>query len=311
VRVSLAVGLAFLAALAPAAAQTYADYAAACREDIGEIPAFSCAESVEIPVTVDGRVPQDYRPGMTCDRPSLLPNGPDSDGQCVPGSRIANLSAGAKQVSVMCRQKHIRPAGSMVFDEIDVIAHNSQTGATCWFQASALSGQTVDGTTVPSPTDPASSSFFNAPQAVVNDGCGTCHDNDPFMYSAFVGQVWGDVPQNPLGPYFHVDVAGLGFDRWPTTQMLPRDSTCTGCHRIGVYETCGQLTDWATGRDIPPGANPRAASYPLSHAMPPYHRQTENTWNAINQESVDTISACCLDPIRSMCHATEILRYLE
>ncbi|MCG6902024.1 MAG: hypothetical protein LJE68_05020 [Rhodobacter sp.] len=295
----------------PVQADSYADYAAQCRAQIGEIPAFSCADGVTIPVTVNNRKPAGYFRDMTCDRPALLPNGADSDGQCVPGSRIVNLGDSSRQISVMCRQKFIRPADSMDFDEIDVIAHNPDTGATCWFQASAISGQSIDGTTVPSPTDPASSVFFNEPEAVVDDGCGTCHDNDPFMYSPFVGQVWGHVPTNPFGPYFQVNAPGLGFDDWPTTQMQPRDSTCTGCHRIGVHETCGQLADWATGRTIAPGADPLAASYPLSHSMPPYHGQSERSWKVINSGAVDTIAACCLDPTQAMCNATPILRYLE
>ncbi len=301
---------AFLLA-APVQAGIYDNYAAQCRAEIGEIPAFSCADGVTIPVTVNGQTPATYSKDVTCDRPSLLPNGSDSDGQCVPGSRIVNLSTNDTQISVMCRQKHIRPEGSMDFDEIDVISHSPTTRATCWFQASALSGTTIDGTTVPSPTDPASTSFFNAPQDVVHDGCGTCHDNDPFMYSPFVGQVWAHVPQNPFGPYWHVDIPGLGFDTWPTTQILPRDSTCTACHRIGVHETCGQLTDWATGRQIAPGADPRGASYPLSHSMPPYHRQTERSWDVINEQAVDDIAACCLDPTRPMCNASAIKRYLK
>lgn len=295
----------------PASAQTYADYAAQCRAQIGEIPAFSCADGVSIPITVNGQTPATYTKDMTCDRPALLPNGSESDGQCVPYSRILNLSDTAKQISVMCRQKHIRSADSMDFDEIDIIAHNPETGATCWFQASALSGQSIDGTTVPQATDPASANFFNTPQDVVHDGCGTCHDNDPFMYSPFVGQVWSHVPVNPFGPYAQVNVPGLGFDAWPTTQILPRDNTCTGCHRIGVYETCGQLADWATGQQIPPGANPLGASYPLSHSMPPYHGQTEATWNVINSSSAATLQSCCLDPTQAMCNASEILNYLK
>ena len=296
---------------APLNAGTYADYANQCRAEVGEIPSFSCKDGEVVPITVNGQTPSQYFTDMTCDRPALLPNGSDSDGQCVPGSRILNLSDDSKQISVMCRQKHIRPDKSLNFDEIDVIAHNPTSGATCWFQASAVSGQSIDGTTVPSPTDPASHNFFNAPEKVVEDGCGTCHDNDPFMYSPFVGQVWGNVPTNPFGPYYHVDLPSLGFDAWPLTQILPRDSTCTGCHRIGVHETCGQLTDWATGQTIPPGANTLAASYPLSHWMPPYHNQTEKTWDVINQNSIVTLATCCLDPTQPMCHATEILRYLE
>lgn len=304
--------LAFALLLAgPAYAGSYAEYALKCSAEIAAIPAFSCADGVTIPITVNGQTPPDYSKGMTCDRPALLPNGAESDGQCVPGSRILNLSTEAAQISVMCRQKQIRPEGSLLFDEIDIIAHNPDTGATCWFQASADSGQSVDGTTVPSPTDAASSNFFNAPEAVVQDGCGVCHDNDPFMYSPFVGQVWANVPVNPFGPYYQVDTPGMGFDTWPTTQILPRDNTCTGCHRIGVQETCGPLAELATGRAIAPGADPLGASYPLSHWMPPYHGQTERSWDAINAASVDTIAACCLDPTLAVCNATQIMRYLE
>lgn len=300
------IALALAALASPGLADDYVAYATQCVDEIGEIPAFSCADGVIIPVTVNGQTPMSFAPGMTCDRPSLLPNGSESDGQCVPNSRILDLSTADKQISVMCRQKFIRPDGSLQFDEIDVIAHNPQTGATCWFQASANAGTVIDGTTVPAPTDPASTFFFNQPRDVVHDGCGTCHDNDPFMYSPFVGQVWGHVPVNPLGPYYQVDVPGLGFDAWPTTMIAPRDSTCTGCHRIGVQETCGQLTDWATGRAMPPGANPLGASYPLSHSMPPFHGLTEHSWTQINQQAVNTIADCCLDPAQEMCNATPI-----
>ena len=103
---------------APAHAGSFADYAAACRAEIGDIPAFSCADGVTVPITVGGQTPATYTKDMTCDRPALLPNGADSDGQCVPYSRILNLSDAARQVSVMCRQKHIRPEGSLQYDEI-------------------------------------------------------------------------------------------------------------------------------------------------------------------------------------------------
>jgi len=295
----------------PASADTYANYAAQCRAEIGDIPGFSCDEGVTVPITVNGVTPGNYSKDMTCDLPALLPNGSNSDGQCVPYSRILNLSDDDRQITVMCRQKHIRAADSLDFDEIDVIAHNPITGATCWFQASAAQGGVVDGSDVPSPTQANSAKFFNAPEAVVKDGCGTCHDNDPFMYSPFVGQVWHEVPTNPFGPYYHVNTGELGFDTWPTTQILPRDSTCTGCHRIGVQETCGQLADWATGQVAPPGANALAEAYPLSHSMPPDHGQALATWNVINQASVAAINACCLDPTQPLCNATSIQRYTE
>ncbi len=290
---------------APALADEAQDYAAACRGEIGDIPAFSCADATIIPITVDGQEPYDYSKDMTCDLPSLLDNGPGSDGQCVPWSRVLNLSTEGTQISVMCRQKHIREPGSLMFDEIDIIAHNPDTGATCWFQKSSTPDAPIDGRDLPSPTE--SPEFYNPAHVVVEDGCGNCHDNDPFMYSPFMGQVWQHVPVNPFGPYYQVD-ANFGFGDWPTTQMQPRDSTCTGCHRIGVDQTCGQLADWATGQVAPPGANARAQSYPLSHSMPPYHGLTLLSWQVINNQAIDIIESCCTDPTQPMCNASPIRR---
>ncbi len=299
-----AAALALLVA-APALADDAQDYAAACRAEVGDIPAFSCEDATIIPIIVDGREPDNYHKDMTCDLPSLLNNGPASDGQCVPWSRVLDLSDDTRQVSIMCRQKKIRDTGSMEFDEIDIIAHNPDTGATCWFQKTPAAGETIDGRELPSPTE--APEFYNDPHVVVEDGCGVCHDNDPFMYSPFMGQVWEHVPVNPFGPYYHVD-AGLGFADWPTTQMQPRDSTCTGCHRIGVDQTCGQLTDWATAQVAPPGANARAMAYPLSHSMPPYHGLTLRAWEAINEQAVEIIGSCCTDPTQLMCNASPIRR---
>lgn len=290
---------------APAFASS-TEYADACQELIGDIPDFSCADGEAVPVTVNGQIPDNYTKDMTCDRPALLNNGSASDGQCVPYSRILDLSDETRQISVMCRQKKIRAPDSMEFDEIDVIAHNPETGATCWFQKTESSGTPINGEFVISPTsDP---DFYNPPEEVVADGCGNCHDNDPFMYSPFVGQVWGNVPVNPFGPYYHVNTAGLGFDTWPVTQIQPRDNTCIGCHRIGIDQTCGQLADWATGQSTPPGANKLGSSYPLSNSMPPYHGLTLNSWNVINTPAVDTLASCCTDPTQTICNASPIRR---
>ncbi|MDO9526848.1 MAG: hypothetical protein Q7J57_15140 [Gemmobacter sp.] len=281
-------------------------YAAACKAEVGPLPAFSCADGVPVPILVNGQVPDAYVPQMTCDRPGLLSNdiglsNPPSDGQCVPHSRILDLSTPEMQVSVMCRQKRIRAADSMDFDEIDVIAHNPGTGATCWFMAR---GEPVDGSRVPAPTD-GLQGVWSPPEDVVADGCGSCHDNDPFMYSPFVGQVWGHVPTNPLGLYYHVD-AGVGFADWPATQIAPRDSTCTGCHRIGVAETCNSLTRLMTGKTPPEGADPLALAWPLSHAMPPEHGLSPAAWSVTHAASADALLACCANPDMPQCNASQI-----
>jgi hypothetical protein len=210
------------------------------------------------------------------------------------------------QVAVMCRQKKIRSADSLDFDEIDVIAHNPATGATCWFQAVGKSETPVNGVHLVSPTAPAPGAVWNEPQATAKDGCGACHDAGPFMYSPFVGQVWNVMPVDPFGPYFHVDPDRFGFSGWLTVALSPRDNTCLGCHRIGVGETCGQLTRWMSGSEIPPGADAVAQRYPLSHGMPPALDQTLQSWDEIYAASVAEIRSCCQRPDQASCNRTKI-----
>ena len=46
-------------------------YAQECAARIAAVPAFDCTQGTEIPITVDGKTPASYAPGMSCDRPSL------------------------------------------------------------------------------------------------------------------------------------------------------------------------------------------------------------------------------------------------
>jgi hypothetical protein len=295
-----------LVAVSDASAQTSSEiYATACREAIGSIPDFSCADGTLVPVTVDGE-PKQPTPHMACDRPALLNNGAKSDGQCVPYSRILSLSTKTVQVAVMCRQKKIRSDYSLDYDEIDVVAHNPATGATCWFQAVGKDGEPVNGAHVVSPTAPTPRAAWSEPRATAKEGCGTCHDNGPFMYSPFVGQVWNVMPVDPFGPYFHVDPDHFGFSDWPTIALNLRDNTCLGCHRIGVGETCGQLTRWMSGVEIPPGADVLAQRYPLSHGMPPALDQTRQSWDEIYAASVAEIRSCCQNADQPSCGRTKI-----
>lgn len=310
---SLGVALVLFGSAVAANAQDATEYALQCVEAIGPIPEFSCLDGTVIPVTSGGVAVtfENFTKGQTCDHPSLLDNGPDSDGQCVPNSRVLNMSTATAQVSAMCRQQHIREDGSLLFDEIDVIAHNPATGATCWFQATTSDpDDPIDGMLVTSPTSPNTDVFWSDPETVLSDGCGNCHDNDPFMYSPFMGQVWEAVPANPLGPYFHVG-AQFGFDQWPTQVITPRDNTCLGCHRIGIRETCEQLTEWMTGLSIPIGANTQAQQFPLSHAMPPEHGLTLPAWTTFHKQSLNQIRSCCEDPEQQICQLTELPKYAQ
>jgi len=300
--------LILLALASPAAAeQSFEVYAAQCAAQVTEIPAFNCGDGTLIPITVNGEPPAAYTKDMTCDRPGLLPNGEGSDGQCVPGSRVLDLSTDTMQISAMCRQKNIRtPIDALRFNEIDVIAHNPATGATCWYQAEAPAGTSIDGALVISRNAPEAADFWTPIDDVVKADCGGCHDNDPIMYSPFIGQVWEEIATNPLGLYFHV-APDMGFGDWPTTSLQPRDNTCLGCHRIGIQSTCSFLLEQATAQARVDGADAWARTFPGNTSMPPLHGQTQAAWNTIFGSSVAALQSCCTNPDQAFCNAAPIL----
>ncbi len=273
-------------------------YGKMCALAIREIPAFNCQSGEVIPITVDGgRTPDRYSPDMNCDRPSLLDNGANSDGQCVPFSRVLNFSQGDDQIVAFCRRKYIRPAGDLLFDEIDVIAHSAADGSTCWFQATGRNGQPLNAERVPPPNEEtpppghiSARAFWQSPAQVAADRCGECHDNDPFMYSPNIGQVWHLVPTDPFGWYKHI---GPDFQIWAKPISLrTRNNTCVGCHRLGIGFTSGWATKEAAGLVPIKNADNWARRYPANHFMPTGNFYAKAQWDAVYAKSVREILAC-------------------
>lgn len=312
-----------LVLLAPGARaqQELLPYARECAEKIGPIPAFDCTKGTRVPITVNGKVPASYVPQMTCDRPSLLPpgEGENTDGQCIPESRALVLRDDGKvQISAYCRQKKIRPANTYLYDEVDLISHNVETGSTCWFQALApnplSADKGLDGRRVPPPEEvtspagkPAAKDFWNTPAKTASGQCGSCHDSDPFMYSPLIGQT-GQMPRDPLGLYAN-DI-GEDFKKWPKPVALStRGNTCTGCHRIGSQHTCKTAMYETVGiysEDLGKYLDSWARVYPNSHWMPPGLSMSKEQWEATYRGSIDALARCCENPKAEGCIVTPI-----
>ena len=290
--------------------QNLAAYGKMCAVAIRDLPAFNCHDGTMIPITVDGgKTPANYTANMDCDRPSLLPL-ENKQGQCIPFSRVLDLSNGDAQVAVLCRQKTIRTEQSPFFDEIDIVAHNAKDGSTCWFQASGTENQPLDGTNVPSPMALKSAGqyqqamqYWQTPKQVHSAGCGNCHDNEPVMFSPFVGQVWDKVPTDPFGWYKHL---GVDFKDWQPVSLSTRDNTCVSCHRLGVDFTSGKATLEATGQIPIPNANAWAKTYPNSHFMPVGNFHSKAQWDEIYQQAVKDILACHANPKSEGCLTSAI-----
>jgi len=289
------------------------EYAHECERQIAALPQFDCASGALVPITVDGgKVPPRYTSAMSCDRPSLLlhEKGENTDGQCVPNSRALVLRDDGKvQISAFCRQRLIRPAGTRLYDELDVVMHSVESGSTCWFRAKKPNpagdpGIGVNGSRVPPPTSPAGRSFWNPPAEVAAQNCGFCHDSGPFYYSPFIGQT-GRIPSDPLGRYKN-DI-GRPFQDWPKPLSLStRGNTCTGCHRIGSEYTCQTGMYQSIGATQIVDLDEWGQRYPQSHWMPIDNLWSLAQWQVIYTQSVQALGECCKNPKTPGCIAQPI-----
>jgi len=309
-------------------AETLFEYGRQCAAQISEIPAFNCMTGEEIPITVDGK-PVPHQPGPArCDKPSLLPQ-PDAQSQCVPGSRALVLRDDkTAQISAICRKQVARPAGSALFDEINVISHSLKGGKTCWFTAKAKAPLTaasgIDGRWVPSPStltrkpqppSPAgvvalpADKVWQTPSQVAwsQPACINCHDSGPFMYSPYIAQTT-QLPGDPFG-YYQPKAIGEDFKRaWAKLHafgITTRGNTCTACHRMGNMNSCKVAMDQSTGRGQQEGGDEWSKKFPQSHWMSPGNLHSKAQWDEQFTESLKKLAACCADPKGAGCRVVE------
>lgn len=311
-----------------AQAETLFEYGRQCAEQVTEIPAFNCMAGEEIPITVDGKpVPPQPAPAR-CDRPSLLPQA-DAQSPCVPGSRALVLRDDkTAQISAVCRKQVARPAGSPLFDEINVISHSLKNGKTCWFTAKAAPPLTaasgIDGRWVPSPSTlarkpqppspdgvqvPPADKVWQTPHQVAwsQPACVNCHDSGPFMYSPYIAQTT-QLPGDPFG-FYEPKAIGEDFKRaWARLDafgITTRGNTCTSCHRIGNMNSCKQAMKQSTGQAPQQGGDEWSKRFPQSHWMSPGNLHSRAQWDEQFSESLKRLAACCEDPKGAECKVVE------
>jgi len=291
--------------------QTLLEYGDQCAREIGEIPPFNCNDGTNIPITIDGKPPGPHAPTTQCDKPSLLPN-PERLGQCIPFSRILNLSRGNTQISAYCVRQKPRPDKDPLYDAVVIVLHHSGNGKTCWFASnpppklkSSVPASGIDATRVPPPNERVAPDghltaveFWQSPKQVAaskpgQPTCLQCHDAGPVIFSPYIGQVWDKVPTDPWGKYSSIGQAFSGYHLW--TMSTP-GNTCIGCHRIGSEQSCtASYLKLSAGLQNAPGGNPLASRYPLSHWMPTDNNMSEAQWKEANVASVNALLDCCAD----------------
>lgn len=212
------------------------DYAQLCEPHVGVPPTIDCGDGVPIPVHVDGiEVAVDQAP-RSCDVPGF-------DGGCYVGSRVGRsegrYSDGEAMTEVVwgwiCRS-----AGAKALDRatVQMIGHNTQTGATCFFEAAPnqeafirfdASGKLV-GQMPAAGTLEFDAAFIPPPIE-----CTDCHESDPFIHGPWVDAARRPedpsqpvIPQvaAPQSPYWVV-----GGADWDLRTVHIEGNACLSCHR--------------------------------------------------------------------------------
>lgn len=276
--------------------QAWASYVAATRDALGEFADIPLYKKTEVewiklsghylPITVNGKTPETYAPGMKGDRPMVLPTTfegwGDPEGQAIPYGVVGRMPGSNPEVQWVFLARHykvkdpkdVTPApGQEAFDElrdVAVIGHHPRTGATSFFQFYDPE-QPKPVPTIIAPFSDGGEDFWNAIPWMADIDCAQCHAADPFIHTPWITQAKLEggpesaapesvVPSNPLGPFNYVPavVTENGTQRnllgaWDRrlVQMDDPGNQCTTCHRIPVSDPLGMVGNSAHGAGNP------------------------------------------------------------
>ena len=225
---------------APSMPNTASEYADMCEVYLGVTPTIDCGDGAPIPILVDGV--EVFEEPNDCDNP-------DFKGACPVGSRIGRLTGTNTQGEVLedvvwayfCRSQGPESLASGIAS-VQIIGHNTTTGATCFFESADAIGQTghidylrfgedgyLDGE-FPGPDDVGFNDAF-----IVSDDCSECHQADPFIHTPWVDQA--RLPEDPSQPVLPTTagpdspywvVAGA---QWDLRTVHIEGNGCVECHR--------------------------------------------------------------------------------
>ncbi len=242
-------------------------------------------------------------PGATrCANPSLL------TGSCRQGSKLGQLTHHDVSVYWICREPYLDLDGSVIYEDMAVVGHNTRTGATCFWDDI---NDVMHEDDVP-PLDLLEASEDERARSIelfqYNDGstCATCHDHDPFIYTPYLQSThWQSIAADK-GPYHLVTLDGTPRPTGVMHLVSPPANACNSCHRLGSANTCSyfapdSLAAAKTNAHEPQvhdAAEPGSPHWKLAHWMPSQAEAIADfiDWEATYAEARDHILECCESP---------------
>ena len=244
--------------LAPRMPSTATAYAELCSRLLGEVPTADCGEGVRIPIHVDGVEVFETHADNVCDNVGFK-------GTCDVGSTIRRQEGtalnGTPRPEVVwvtfCRSTH--PMwGTNGFGSVQMIGHDMDSGATCFFESPDALGVAAQGEWVamneagvldgelPGPGHPDFDRAYTPPPSP----CSECHHNDPFIHNPWIdGARLPDDPSQPVLPELAAPNSPywvVGGPDWDLRTPHIEGNSCVECHRMGmgsaeVFEAYGAI----------------------------------------------------------------------
>lgn len=249
-------------------------------------------------------------PSPTCLNPARLPDVP-SDVACMPGSRLGQMNKGDLFFKWICRRKkdapNLRdPIANSAFDDFGLIGYNAKNGLTCYWDD--IDGKS-DGENLPNldltTGDPQLvNRFLDGMTHTEGSSCKSCHDNDPFMYSPYLENVWSTSSAYTNGKYLQVKSDSSPVHATAYFLDSPEVQECTSCHRIAyggstckkwVADLAGSRTQDRPFQKLTDGAKINA--FQEIQWMPPRDSMPGSLkeWHEQYDAEISTIEKCCAE----------------
>ncbi|MBX3222299.1 MAG: hypothetical protein KF795_17400 [Labilithrix sp.] len=294
-------------------------YSCRCKEALGALPTpeeMKCSDGEEIVVFRDGEKVTTEVPD--CENPALLYTVP-SGSACLPGSRMKQFTKGDATFKLICRRKEwhpnwARPTEDSIYEDVGLIGYNPKTGATCFWDDALDQAHDGDAlTNIDLTTDShARAREFAGAWLPIGDGatCLQCHDSDPFIRTSYLRSLtsFPNPGRSPDSPYALVSPTGpvALVDTGLSHLTSDSASACTGCHRIGLGETCTNFAPDAMGfkATIPPHVRPyqehatdnagtNTAGYGVAYWMPLDLPPDHAAWQEELLATKNHLMRCC------------------
>ena len=332
-------------------------YSNGCIDELGELPMFANGGTFDcthdpgmhvVPITAtDGRgnvVTLDENTTgelggaelaatQQCDRPAWLgyegvSNDPDivippDATQCAPFTRVGRyVNSKGTRIVAICRRETVRTLMDPNFDIVAFIAHNPDSGKTCYFN-SHMDGSSMDGAHVPPPDTSTADSVWMDMGSVKGQRCPACHDSDPWVHSPWIDQAVaadGHMVLPRLGEDAAYDLTTkysifapdsfLAEDdagqQWTQPQHLTNIGACGSCHRIGANMTLALFTARSVGEQEPwqGWLTPAFRTFQKLHWMPTTPVSQGSWASSPSGQSMQQIDDCFQDP--SSCSVEDV-----